>query len=62
MGYPVDPVRVSSVMTGDIPPDDDLALVDAALCNPDDFAQIYRRYVHQVYSYALSRTGSANRG
>ena len=38
---------------------DDLALVMAARRDRDEFAHLYRRYTHQVYRYALARTGSA---
>jgi RNA polymerase sigma-70 factor (ECF subfamily) len=38
------------------PPDDELAR--AALCDPAQFAALYRRYVERVYRYFYGRTGS----
>jgi RNA polymerase sigma-70 factor, ECF subfamily len=54
----VDLARAGAVVNAGGLSCDDLSLVEAAIRNPDDFAHLYRRYVQQVYRYALARTGS----
>ena len=50
--------RLSSVRSGPDKPFDEQELVEAARHDPEAFAELYRRYLPQVYAYAARRTGN----
>jgi RNA polymerase sigma-70 factor (ECF subfamily) len=40
-------------------PDEEAQVIEAAKCNPKEFAQLYRAYVRPIYRYVFSRLGNS---